>query len=49
MYKPFDEFMRELHHKKSKTPRGRRKVPIPNKKETKFKEKVAIIKPQKKN
>jgi len=49
MYKPFDEFMNELHRKKSKTSRGRQKVPIPSKKETEFPGSVAIIKPQKKN
>lgn len=48
MYKPFDEFMNELHRKKSKTSRGRQKVPIPSKKETEFPGSVAIIKPQKK-
>lgn len=47
MYKPYNEFMEALHQKKSKSSRGRQKVPIP-KKETKFQGDIAIIKPQKK-
>ncbi|MDY0409272.1 IS4 family transposase [Paracerasibacillus soli] len=31
LYKTYDEFMKELHHKKSRTSRGRQKVPIPSK------------------
>ncbi len=40
--------MEELHRKKSKTLRGRQKIPIPKEKETEFERKVGIIKPQKK-
>lgn len=46
MYKPYNEFIEALHRKKSKTSRGRQKIPIP-KKETKFEGSIAIIKPQK--
>ncbi|MDY0410357.1 transposase [Paracerasibacillus soli] len=48
LYKTYDEFMKELHHKKSRTSRGRQKVPIPSKREVEFLGDVAIIKPQKK-
>jgi len=48
MYKSYNEFIEELHREKSKTSRGRQKVPIPEKKETKFEGNIAIIKPQKK-
>ncbi|MGJ9460720.1 transposase, partial [Oceanobacillus sp. CF4.6] len=48
MYKSYDEFIEELHRSKSKTTRGRQKIPIPKKKETKFEGNIAIIKPRKK-
>lgn len=48
MYKPYSEFRKTLHRTKSKTSRGRQKIPIPKKKETKFQGDIAIIKPQKK-
>lgn len=48
MYKPYNDFLKELYRSKTKTSRGRQKVPIPKKKETKFEDTVAIIKPQRK-
>ncbi|MFC4025581.1 IS4 family transposase [Oceanobacillus longus] len=48
MYKPYNVFMEALHREKSKTSRGRQKVPLPKKKETEFEGNIAIIKPQKK-
>jgi len=50
MYKPYNEFLKELNRTKSKTSRGRQKVPIPEEKETTFEENIeniVIIKPPK--
>lgn len=48
MDKTWDEFTKELFRKKSKTSKGRQKVPIPRTRDPVFRETVAMIKPQKK-
>lgn len=48
MFKSWGAFEEALFRKKSKTSRGRQKVPIPKKKETVFKGNVALIKEKKK-
>ena len=48
MYKPWKKFKEALFRKKSKTSRGKQKVPIPKKKEPVFKGNVAMIKEKKK-
>lgn len=48
MFKPWGKFKKALFWKKSKTSRGRQKVPIPKKNETVFKGNVAMIKEKKK-
>uniref|UniRef100_UPI00064D7CCE transposase n=1 Tax=Ornithinibacillus californiensis TaxID=161536 RepID=UPI00064D7CCE len=47
MYKTYNEFFKELHRKKSKTSKGRQKVPDHKKKQTEFEGSIAIIKPRK--
>ncbi|WP_371069882.1 IS4 family transposase [Sediminibacillus sp. JSM 1682029] len=47
MFKPYEVFIKALNAKKSKTSRGRQKIPIPKQRGTPFKGNVAIIKEQK--
>lgn len=46
MFRTYSAFMRRLNPKKSKTSKGRQKVPIPKPKDEVFKGSVALIKPQ---
>ena len=48
MFKTWGEFTEELFRRKSKTTKGRQKIPKPKDKEVIFEDSVAMIKPQKK-